>query len=176
MPANQSDALEASETARKKLRAVELYLGFMSYRKIGVELGVSAPTVCRWIKEMLLEVVPVDAIEEIRQREVDQLDRIANSTENLIMTMAQVNDTRVTEGEPLMYGPDDFIKANLSLIRVQERRAKLLGLDKPVIVSHVHKVRSEFDAEIEALVAEFTGGGKVVTQPDELEATDGFSG
>jgi hypothetical protein len=162
-------ALEAEATARARLRAVHLRLAYWSYDKISQELSVPTTTVRRWVHDMMPEVVPTDDLELLRTRDAEALDGLTRGYHQLLVQMERVNETRVDSDEPLLYGADEFAKVGAQLVRVQERRAKLLGLDKPVLVTHTHKIRTEFDQELESLVSELAGGGHVVTLPDEID-------
>lgn len=164
-----SGALEAEATARARLRAVHLRLAYWSYDKIGTELGVAPGTARKWVMDLMPDVVPTDDLELLRTRDAEALDGLTRGYHQLLIDMERVNATRVDAAEPLLYGADDFAKVGAQLVRVQERRAKLLGLDKPVLVTHTHKIRTEFDQELESLVSELAGGGHVVTLPDEID-------
>lgn len=101
------------DAALRKADAVELRRKGWSFERIAKEVGVSISTAHRYITSELEKVAAetAEAAEQVRQLELERLDR----------ALAAVFQ-RVDDG-------DD--KAIATMLRLQERRAKLLGLDTP---------------------------------------------
>lgn len=96
--------------------ALEYRLGGFSYRDIGAQLGVSGKTAYYDVQNSIAEIEAVksERAEELIVIEQLKLDRM----EALLNKAANTGD----------------VKAILAKVRIQERRAKLLGLDAAIQV------------------------------------------
>lgn len=102
-----------ADAASLRLEALALRRRGRSYRKIADELGVSLTTAHRYVTTEL-ERLAKECGEEaaiVRQMELDRLDVALDALAD-----------RIEQG-------DD--RAVATMLRIQERRAKLLGLDSP---------------------------------------------
>ena len=104
---------QAEAKALRAPKALELKIAGGSYRQIGKHLGVSAKTAYQDVQDALaqLDTVKLGKAERLRDLDLERCDRA-------IVGLSQ----GVGHGDP---------RAVTALMRVLERRAKLLGLDAP---------------------------------------------
>ena len=102
--------------AVRQRAALEYRLGGFSYREIGAQLGVSGKTAYYDVQNSIAEIeaIKADKAEQLIVIEQLKLDRL----EALLNKSANTGD----------------VKAILAKVRIQERRAKLLGLDAAIQV------------------------------------------
>jgi hypothetical protein len=100
--------------ATLKIKAYEMRLKGMSYRQIAQELGITFPTAHSYVKEVMNELnkYSLELIETYRDMELTRLDAAQNAIYK-----------KVLKG-------DD--RAITTMLKIQERRARVLGLDAPV--------------------------------------------
>lgn len=170
---NNSDGIDSAETVNKRMRAVDLKVRAWSYRDIARELGVTTNTVISWVREELQRSVPPESREDLRRVEQERWDKSERRMEEMNDFIKAAGAERVKAGadpgDVAVWLADELRKQEQIIHNIRVARAKLLGTNAPLQVSHTHKVRKEFDEEIEALVSELTGGGAVVSMPDEVE-------
>jgi transposase len=112
-------------------KAYDLRLKGMSYRAIGMQLGVSHVTAQKWIKDYLAEET-LPLVEEIRKQEVDRLLRYLDRL-----------DERIDDG-------DD--KAISLAIKISERLCKMLGADMPTQVEVSKTETTQVDLALQDLI------------------------
>lgn len=107
-----TDTTNAEEAARTERRAKALTLrkAGLSYPQIGKKLGVSYQTAYRDVTKELKEI-PREAADALRHLECERLDNLQTRLEIELQ--------------------NGHIAAAMPLIRVIERRARMLGLDQP---------------------------------------------
>lgn len=164
--------LERLETVRKKRAALELRLKKASYRAIADELGVSVSTVTIWVREMTVQMLPQEDIEQLRAQEAASWDESERRLLAMIDMLAETAATHKAEHVPFTHLLDQIASFESQLANVRKQRAMLLGLNAPVSVKHAHTVRTEFDAEVEGLVSDLLGGGTVLSDPSEVDTGD----
>lgn len=108
----------------------ELVLRQVPYRTIGAQLGISSSQVGRDVKE-LREAWRVRAFDTYESHVSEQLAML----DMLERVVVREMDKQNTIGTRLA--------AVDTLVRLRDRRARLLGLDKPVQVEHKVEVTSE---------------------------------
>lgn len=174
MSTSQSDpkAIESLEIVRKKRAALEARLRKEPLRVIADNLGVSITTVRFWIKEMTVTYLPQEEIEELRAQEANSLDESESRILKVMQMVADVARKRSEDGEPFDHQLSQLERFEATLANIRKQRALLLGLNVPVQVRHNITVRTEFDAEVEALASELTGGGNLLTTPDMVDVGD----
>ncbi|WP_336158177.1 helix-turn-helix domain-containing protein [Amycolatopsis sp. VC5-11] len=142
-----------AETAELRAEAYRLRLRGLTLRQAAAELGVSHQTVANWSKTEAEELVtPLAA--ELRQQQLDRLGELRQrALEVLERAHVTVSHGRVIrEGQPFVDFDDDgepvakiapgqgepilddgpVLAAMDRLLRIEERIAKLAGLDAPV--------------------------------------------
>lgn len=170
MPGND---LEHSETLRRKRRAYQARVHeSKSLAAIGDELGVTATTALAWVREMMVINLPPEEEEHLRRVDVVKIDASEQRAITAIGMLQYEGQRRIDMAKDITDVVESIRKWEERLSAIRQERAKLLGLNKPIAVRHTHIVRSEFDEEIEELVSALSGGGFVMTQPDELEVGD----
>jgi len=94
-------------------KAYELRIAGLSYRRIGAQLGISYSSAFTYVREIMNELRKEckELAETYRDLELERLDQAQAAIYN-----------KVLQGD---------VAAIDRLIRIQERRSKLLGLDKP---------------------------------------------
>ncbi|MCU1494852.1 MAG: hypothetical protein JWO62_2616 [Acidimicrobiaceae bacterium] len=127
----------------------------MSYRQIAAELGCSVSVAYDAVQRGMA-MVPLEGAAEAKRQELAKLDRIERhllgvmEREHITVSHGKVIDI---DGIPVLDdGPG--VQAAVSLLRVMERRAKLLGLDAPSRSEVKVITEDEVDAEIKRLEAE----------------------
>jgi hypothetical protein len=124
--------LRTAEQKRADQRACELRSASLSYAQIGELLGVSRSTACDMVRRGIADV-PTERAEQTRALELEKLDRLERRALEVLDTdHVRVEHGRIIlhDGKPLVdYRPT--LHAIATLVRVAERRAKLLGLDAP---------------------------------------------
>jgi Ni,Fe-hydrogenase III large subunit len=148
-------AVRSAATAEQDKRAWELRTRSLTYSQIGGILGIAASTAYE-SATCGAALVPTEGMIELKRAELAKLDRIECHLRDA-MTREHV---RVDHGRVITYKRkpviDDapVIQAAVALLRVQERRAKLLRLDEPA--KHRVDVITEevVDAEIKRLEQE----------------------
>ena len=103
-----------ARTSLRRQQALELRLAGASYRQIAVRLGVSLPVAWRHLQAALHETLE-EPTQDVRQTELLRLDRLM---------MAHW---------PQAIGGD--VAAADRVIKIMDRRARLLGLDLPAAVA-----------------------------------------
>ncbi len=125
-------------TAERDAEACRLRIQNLTYRQIAKVLDVSVHTAYEGVQRALRDTQqePADGVKRL---ELERLDELAQKvTEVMLATHYVVSQGKVVslsrDGEPLL---DDapVLQAVDRLLRIQERRARLLGLDAPQRVS-----------------------------------------
>lgn len=111
--ARRGQQAAVSTAARLNMaKALDLRLAGASYREIGTALGIDPSTAYDYIDRMLTEAAPLlEDVEKARQVELERLDKMQRSLW-----------TRVLAGDHA---------ADYLVLKVMDRRAKLMGLDAP---------------------------------------------
>jgi len=118
-----------AEVAEQKAEVYRLTLKGWTRRKIAEELGISLGTVQNRLDEAIKETV-LPLAEDVRKQQLDRLDTYLVSL-----------DAKIEKG-------DD--KAINTALRIEERRARLLGLDAPQQLSQTITAAPEVLTLIEA--------------------------
>ena len=171
MSSNPSDpkAIELLETVRKKRAVLEARLRKEPHHKIADRMGISVYTVRLWLKEMTQTMLPQDEIEELRAQEAAGIDALEQRANDMLDMLLKEGASREAEGLSNLVIVEQLQRVQEHVIVLKKRRAMLLGLDTPVTVKHNITVRTEFDAEVEALVSDLLGGGNVMSAPDQVD-------
>jgi hypothetical protein len=144
-------------TRESDARALEFRRRGLSYEQISAQMEWRSPSAAHQAVQRALADSAREASEEVRQIEAARLDELTRTlmrvlaTKHYVVSVASGVVARHPEtGQPLQ---DDapVIHAVAGLIRISERRAKLLGLDAPA-KSRVEVITEDVvDAELAQL-------------------------
>ena len=145
-------ATRAAETVEQDARAWELHCARLTEREIAAQLGIDPATAHRSIVRGAAMIQTPEATEG-KKAELAELASISRYLRGVMnREHIRVDHGRVIldEGRRVLDdGPG--IRAALGLVRVQERRAKLLGLDEPA-KSRIEVITADvIEAEIRRL-------------------------
>lgn len=138
------------EVAERRAEVGRLTRKRWSSRRIAEHLGVSHTTVSRDV-DILLTELAANAIKDADKIRADELETLADTEAKVIEILDRV---RATESGTDKDGNEDGLDLDITLraadriVKVQERRAKLLGLDAAIEV----KVQQEMSREVGALL------------------------
>ena len=140
----------------KDYRALQLRHQGLSYEHIARELGWSSVSSSRQAIQRALADSVFEAADEVRQIESARLDDLMRVLLRIVMTKHyHVSTTGAIAYHPITGEPlvDDgpVMQAVAGILRISERRAKLLGLDAPA--KHIITL-DQLDQEIRALETE----------------------
>lgn len=109
---NHNAAVPSPELVDKEIRVLELRRVGLTWTRIAEEVGYADHTGAYAAYKRAIKRTMQQPADELREQEIDRLDRLQVA----VWPSAMKGDTR----------------AILTIIRLMERRAKLLGLDKPI--------------------------------------------
>lgn len=145
------------DTARRDGEAAALRAKRWSYDRIATELGYHDRSHARKAVQRAILATVREAGEEARALELEQLDRMAEACwviiEKIHYAHSQGRVIKLDDVPLLDDGPT--LAAIDRLLKIQERRSKLLGLDAPVTIRHL--TEDVVDAEIRELEARLAG-------------------
>jgi hypothetical protein len=131
-----------------------------SYQEISDQLGYGNASNARRAVQKALESTPRDAAEELIQLELDQLDMMTAAVFEVLeanhYVVSQGRLIHLHDGAPPLTDDAPVLTAVDRLLKIQERRAKLLGLDSPTVSKVEVITESAVDraiAELEAQLA-----------------------
>jgi hypothetical protein len=143
------------EQVERDARAVELRRSGLNYRQIAAQLTVAVSTAHDMVRRGLTDTV-AESNDEVRQLELVRLDHLYRAAlgvlgkRHLIVSNGRVALHPETGEALLDSGP--ILQAMDRLIKIMDRRAKLLGLDAPTRVEMI--TLGAIEAEIERLEKE----------------------
>jgi hypothetical protein len=154
-------ATSTTENLDRELRALDMKRRGATYEAIGKDLGVSGQRAHQLVKKAL-DRHETPMVEELRAMEVERLDvMLVKAWEMYFAKHPYVSAGQVVY---LVTGPDGGsenvvvvndagvnIAAGQLLLRIAERRAKLLGLDTPVPMKIQVLTEDVIDAELRRL-------------------------
>lgn len=139
----------------KDARAVELRRRHLNYRQIARELGMSTSTAYEAVQRGLADTI-AETNDEVRRQELERLDDLARASLRVLaaphLVVSQGRVARHPDTGEALVDSGPVLAAIDRLLKIQERRAKLLGLDAPSKVEVL--TMDAVDAEIRKLSAE----------------------
>lgn len=124
-----------------------------TYQQISDMLGYGSSGNAHRAVQRTLASIPRDAAEDLVRLELDQLDMMTTA----VLEVLEANHYVVSQGRLIYLGDDPqpladdapVLAAVDRLLKIQERRARLLGLDQPTKSTVTHAA-----ADVDAAVAE----------------------
>lgn len=139
--------------AERDREACRLRSRRMTYQQISDALGYGAAANAHRAVRKTLAAIPRDAAEELVQLELDQLDMLTDAVLRVLetehYTVSQGRLIYLHEDAPPLADDSPVLSAVDRLLKIQERRARLLGLDQPSKATVTHAA-----ADVDAAVAE----------------------
>jgi hypothetical protein len=122
--------LRTTATAEREARAAELRAKGMHYRDIARELGIDVHQAHDDVRNALRAIVQEPA-EELRTLELERLDRMYQAAADVLerQHVAVSHGKIVYQGEEPLIDDGPVLQAIDRLLKIQARRAALLGLD-----------------------------------------------
>lgn len=144
------------ETAERDAQAARLRARGLGYKQIAEQLGYEDHTGAYKAVQRALKEIVAEPAEELRALELERLDDMYRRAQAVLerrhVTVSQGRVVRLDD-EPLE--DDGPVLAALDrLLKIQERRARLLGLDAPTQVQAEVVQVTESDIELRQLIAE----------------------
>lgn len=146
---NPDTAIRDAEAARLRVRG-------LTYRQIADELGMAGPGKAHEAVQRVLKETVQEAADDLRLVELERLDQMYQAalkvleTEHYAVSHGKV--IYLEEGGPPLADDGPILAAMDRLLKIQERRAKLLGLDAPTKANVT--VSDAITSEIEQLAAQ----------------------
>lgn len=157
--------------AERRAKAVRLRAAGLGYEEIARQVGLKSADLARVDVHRALAALRTEPAEEMRALESERLDFLWRTVMQVLSrTHYVVSNGKVMHlnGEP-MRDDDPALRAVAALLQIQQRRAKLHGLDAPKQVEVI--TLDAVEAEIRRLNAEL---GRVETDSlADAEATSG---
>lgn len=150
--------IDTLESAQRDAEAARLRSRGLSYRQIASELGYFDGSGARKAVQRALAAIRAEGAEEVRQLQLQQLDYLTTKALEVLERhhvtvsngrLIKVDDQPLEDDGPVLQAID-------RLLKIQERRAKLLGLDAPT--QHQVVTLDAIEAEIARLTAQFADG------------------
>jgi len=144
----------SADTAARDAKATELRSRGYSYQQIADTLGMHDRSAARKAVERALFATVAEPAEELRRLELLKLDALSVAAWQILGAehpLASAGRVMTLNGEPLT-DPQPVLNAIDRLLRISERRSRLLGLDAPIRVGAI--TMADIDAEIVRLDAE----------------------
>ncbi|WP_214103223.1 hypothetical protein [Acrocarpospora catenulata] len=164
------------EVAKRDARACELRAQNRSYAEIAAELGISKTAAYESVQRALAETVREPA-GELRQLELMRLDELAQKAREVMnathYVVSQGKVVRLTRAGAPLEDDAPALQAIDRLLRIQERRARLLGLDMPQRVSIEAQQLGE---DVRGLIAALLMGDEVDDGEDVPDLDDDDDG
>lgn len=126
------------DTAARDAEACRLRTLGLTYEQIASQLGFSDRSNARSAVERGLVAIVAEPAEELRTLELARLDELTQRAWGIL------------DDEP----PGVALQAIDRILKIQERRAKLLGLDAPTRVEAQVQETTQQDIELQELIAE----------------------
>lgn len=154
-PQGRSHAGTAEEVDARRAEAYRLRLRGLSYREIGTRMGVAHTTIAGWTRaESDATIMPL--ADELRKQQLARLDAMRVACMKVLERYhVTVSDGRVVyddqSGERI---EDDgpVLQAVDRLVKIEDRYAKLCGLDAPTQIETKIELRSDsVDSELQEL-------------------------
>ena len=111
----------------RRAKAMDLRTRGYSFQRIADELGVSYKQAWDDVQAEFA-ALPRGDIDQYRREALERLDRLQDKLQDRIDELAEVQEDE--DGEYWVVG--EIEKTTAAVLRVEERRARLLGLDAPV--------------------------------------------
>jgi len=144
-----------ADNAAKDAKAVELRGRGHTYAEVAKALGMSHASAARKAVERALVATVAEPCEELRRLELAKLDALSAPAWAILDTQHPVvsaGRVMTLNGEPLR-DSQPVLAAIDRLLRIAERRARLLGLDAPMQLGGVLSI-AEIDRQLAVLDAE----------------------
>lgn len=154
------------DTAQRDAEALELRKRGLSYSEIARALGYANEGGAHKAVQRGLQAIVAEPAQDVRELELARLDvlwkRALKALERHHVTVS--NGRVVYLGDTPIEDDTQALQAIDRLLKIQERRARLIGLDAPV----KHEVRnvSAIDAEIERLLESMGARGQAAPAPE----------
>ncbi len=144
------------ETAERDAKACALRAEGLTYDAVAKQMGYADPATARNAVQRALMAIVEPSAARLRTLELARLDLLLGKAwsvlkaEHIVVSQGRVmGDPRT--GEPMVdHGP--VLQAIATVLKIMERRAKLMGLDAPVKVEAI--TVDQIDAEVARLAAE----------------------
>lgn len=140
VPPNKRSRHKAVEREEQQNAALALWMKGASYRAIGDELNISTMTAHRRVQASLDAQRPHADYDRYRAIQLGELEVARRNLRSVVADWEVDDDV------------DELVKAVAALLKLQEREAKLLGLDR--VPTPFDEVAMMSDADIAAFVAE----------------------
>ncbi len=131
MPGGERGRPEKLLSAYKRKRIIELRRKRWSFQEIADELGLSYGTVYRHYRKVCA-AIPAPELDLHRKEMLAQLDEAEKAVLQVLYgknyKISPTGRIVVFGGKPVL-DPDTKLKAALALVRIQERKSRLLGAD-----------------------------------------------
>ncbi|MEU1731402.1 hypothetical protein [Streptosporangium sp. NPDC020145] len=148
----------SSRTAARDAEACRLRAQNLTYAQIGAELGISKSQAHDAVRRALRDTLQEPA-DEVRKLELLRLDELAQLARRVMLAthyvVSQGKVVRLRRGGAPLEDDTPVLQAIDRLLRIQERRARLLGLDSPQRVSIDAQQLGE---DLKGLIAALTEG------------------
>jgi len=146
------------DTAERDAECAHLRARDYTYQQIADATGFTSRTGARFAVERALARTITEPGEELRRIELMKLDALARAAWRVLEArhylVSQGRLIRLEDGAPPLEDDGPVLQAIDRLLKISERRSKLLGLDAPIRVG-VSTI-DHIDAEIAELQAELT--------------------
>lgn len=160
------------DTAARDAQACELRAQGLTYAAIGAELGLSKSQAFEGVQRALRDTLQEPA-DDVRRLELIRLDELAQHARQVLLgthyVVSQGRVVRLTRGGIPLEDDAPKLAAIDRLLRIQERRARLLGLDSPQRVSIDAQLLGD---DIRELIAALTGDDPEA-DADDVDPVDG---
>jgi len=136
MSNNHHTEAEHAEKVARQQKALDYRVTGMTYQQIADALGVTRPTAWKYVAAALDEVAKETFAKaaQLRELELARLDHLQREAERILRS----KHVYVTQGGKIVYDGEERLnddaptmQAINTVLRIMERRAKLLGLDQP---------------------------------------------
>lgn len=142
---------DQAATLDREARAIELRRNGATYPQIAERLSISEAGARKIVKRVLDRMV-TEAVPDVRKLELDRLDQLHVQA----LLVLQREHVVVSAGKPVlgfdgrpMRDDGPTLQAIRTILTIQERRARLLGLDAPLKQDITVRTEDEYQRELE---------------------------